>query len=145
MENQDYVIEKTGGNGKWSQYHYHIDKKNFEGDGSYSIVISSKDHAGNINENDAKGLKGWIYRKFSEQPVLVSDVRPDLRMKMVEEMLSRNGYFGSSASYELLYNKKNHKKARVDYFVNVAPPMTLTERVYTHLDIETLVEAINKI
>ena len=78
-------------------------------------------------QDDAKGLKGWIYRKFSEQPVLVSDVRPDLRMKMVEEMLSRNGYFGSSASYELLYNKKNHKKARVDYFVNVAPPKRITE------------------
>ena len=59
--------------------------------------------------------------------MLVSDVRPDLRMKMVEEMLSRNGYFGSSASYELLYNKKNHKKARVDYFVNVAPPKRITE------------------
>ena len=52
-EEQDYVIEKTGGNGKWSQYNYRIDKKNFEGDGSYSIVISSKDKAGNINENDA--------------------------------------------------------------------------------------------
>lgn len=60
VENQDYVIEKTGGNGKWSQYHYHIDKKNFEGDGSYSIVISSKDHAGNINENDAKDKKAEI-------------------------------------------------------------------------------------
>ena len=60
VENQDYVIEKTGGNGKWSQYHYHIDKKNFEGDGSYSIVISSKDHAGNINENDAKNKKAEI-------------------------------------------------------------------------------------
>ncbi|MGM9801908.1 MAG: BamA/TamA family outer membrane protein [Candidatus Limisoma sp.] len=78
-------------------------------------------------QDDAKGLKGWIYRKFSEQPVLISDVRPDLRMKMVEEMLGRNGFFGSTASYELLYNKKNHRKARVDYFVNVAPPKRITE------------------
>lgn len=60
VENQDYVIEKTGGNGKWSQYNYRIDKKNFEGDGSYSIVISSRDKAGNINENDAKDKKAEI-------------------------------------------------------------------------------------
>ena len=43
---------------------------------------------------DSKGLKGWIYRKFVEEPVLMSDVRPDLRMKMVEDMLDKNGYFG---------------------------------------------------
>ena len=42
-------------------------------------------------DEDSKGLKGWIYRKFAEEPVLISDVRPDLRMKMVEDMLDKNG------------------------------------------------------
>lgn len=52
MIDQDYTVTKSGGNGKWSQYQYTIDKKNFLEDGSYSVVISSMDKAGNTNEND---------------------------------------------------------------------------------------------
>lgn len=68
---------------------------------------------------DSKGLKGWIYRKFAEEPVLMSDVRPDLRMKMVEDMLDKNGYFGSTTSYDLKYSKKNSRKARVNYYTRL--------------------------
>lgn len=76
---------------------------------------------------DSKGLKGWIYRKFVEQPVLISDVRPDLRMKMVEDMLAKNGFFGATTSYELLYDKRNPKKARVNYTVNLPVPKYISE------------------
>lgn len=79
---------------------------------------------------DASGLKGWIYRKFAETPVLMSDVRPDLRMKMVEDMLEKNGYYGSTTSYDLVYSKKNHKKARVLYSVKLAAPKTIAEIRY---------------
>ena len=70
----------------------------------------------------SKGIKGWFYRKLVEEPVLISDVRPDLRMKMVEDMLAQNGYFGSTTSYELLYDKRNPKKARVNYSVRITRP-----------------------
>ncbi len=66
-----------------------------------------------IGRRIQKGLKGWIYRKFVEEPVLMSDVRPDLRMKMVEDMLDKNGYFGSTTSYELKYDKKKIPARRV--------------------------------
>ena len=79
---------------------------------------------------DSKGLKGWIYRKFAEEPVLMSDVRPDLRMKMVEDMLDKNGYFGSTTSYDLKYSKKNSRKARVNYYVRLAPPKRIAEIIY---------------
>ena len=75
--------------------------------------------------DDAKGLKGWIYRKFAEEPVLMSDVRPDLRTKMIEGMLANNGFFNSTTSYNLIYNKKNPKKARVNYTVNLSKPKVL--------------------
>ena len=71
---------------------------------------------------DEKGIKGWIYRKFVEQPVLISDVRPDLRVKMMEDMLAKNGFFGATSTYELLYDKRNPKKARVNYTVNLPDP-----------------------
>lgn len=79
---------------------------------------------------DCTGLKGWIYRKFAEDPVLISDVRPDLRMKMVEDMLGKNGYYGSTTSYDLKYSKKNPRKARVNYHVHLAHPKTIEEIQY---------------
>lgn len=78
-------------------------------------------------DEDSKGLKGWIYRKFAEEPVLISDVRPDLRMKMVEDMLDKNGYFGSVADYDILYDKKNPRKARVNYTIHLAPPKRIAK------------------
>ncbi|MCC8035715.1 MAG: hypothetical protein LIO77_07290, partial [Rikenellaceae bacterium] len=67
------------------------------------------------------GLRAWIYRSFAKQPVLVSDVKPDLRMGLVEDLLDNYGYFGSRASYEL-HPKKNPKKARLSYRVEIADP-----------------------
>lgn len=75
------------------------------------------------NWNDsAKGLKGWLYRKLVAQPVLISDVRPEMRVKLMEQVLDNNGYFGSVASYDIDYGKKNHRKARVNYTVHVPAP-----------------------
>ncbi len=77
------------------------------------------------NWNDtAGGLKGWIYRKFSEPPVLVEDVRADTRTKMIESILDDNGYFGSTATYSIK-NAKNPKKGTVVYDVKVSAPYLL--------------------
>lgn len=77
------------------------------------------------NWNDStKGLKGWLYRKFVEQPVLISDARPEMRVKMIESILDNNGYFGSSATYSLK-PAKNPKKASIVYDVNVSKPYLL--------------------
>jgi len=80
--------------------------------------------------NDSvKGLKGWIYRKYAESPVLVSDARPETRVKMLESILDNNGYFGSSASYQLK-PAKNPKKASVVYNVDVTKPYLLDSIIY---------------
>ncbi len=50
-EGKDYTVTHSGGNGKWSQYKYVINKKLFAGDGRYTVALYSKDAAGNINEN----------------------------------------------------------------------------------------------
>lgn len=74
---------------------------------------------------DDKGLKGWIYRKWSNPPVLVTDVRPELRVQMIEQLLENNGYFGSKASYAIEENAKNHKKATILYNVETTVPSRL--------------------
>ncbi len=67
--------------------------------------------------NPPKGFKHWIYEKLVEEPVLVSDVRPEVRTKM----LDNNGYFSGATSYTL--NKaKNPKKASISYTVYPGQP-----------------------
>lgn len=70
--------------------------------------------------DSARGFKGWIYRMFAKPPVTVGDVRPEMRLKMVEGLLANNGHFGSSAFVDVDYNKKNPRKARLSYRVDVS-------------------------
>lgn len=66
--------------------------------------------------NPKSGLKHWLYEKLVQEPVLISDVRPEIRTKMIDEILDENGFFRGAASYELIKGK-NPKKARITYRV----------------------------
>lgn len=70
--------------------------------------------------NPEKGLRHWLYNTFVEEPVLVSDVRPQVRAKMIEQILDNNGYFRGTATYELIH-PKNKRKAAVQYTVTPGP------------------------
>ncbi|MCH5221536.1 MAG: BamA/TamA family outer membrane protein [Muribaculaceae bacterium] len=75
-------------------------------------------------DNPPKGFKHWLYEKLVEEPVLVSDVRPEVRTHMIEQILDNNGYFRGSATYELEQNK-DPKKAKIRYSVNPGPAYTI--------------------
>lgn len=75
-------------------------------------------------DSESKGFKHWLYEKLVEEPVLVSDVRPEVRVKMIDQILDNNGYFSSSVSYELLQGR-NKKKAKIKYIVNAGPEYAL--------------------
>lgn len=75
-------------------------------------------------------FKKWMYDLLMSEPVLISSVRPELRMKMLQEILNNNGYFGSSTTYEIVPNKKNPKKARINYFIKASNPYTLSTIEY---------------
>lgn len=78
------------------------------------------------NWNDpGHGLKHWAYEKLVAEPVLVSDVRPEARVKMLDEILDNNGYFRGGASYELVQGK-NPRKAKIRYNVAAGPAYTLS-------------------
>lgn len=80
--------------------------------------------------DSAGGMKGWLYDKLVAEPVLISDIRPNVRTQMIESILDNNGYFGSKASYEFDIDKKNNKKARIKYTVDVAPPHFIDSIIY---------------
>jgi len=70
--------------------------------------------------NPERGFKHWIYEKLVEEPVLISDVRPEVRTRMIEEILDNNGYFRGTATYSLVQGK-NKRKAKVRYDVHTGP------------------------
>lgn len=77
------------------------------------------------NWNDpGHGFKHWLYEKLVAQPVLISDVRPEVRVKMIDEILDNNGFFAGSASYELVQGK-NKRKASIRYNISTGPAYTL--------------------
>lgn len=85
-------------------------------------------------DENSKGLKGWLYKKLVAKPVLISRVRPETRVNMINELLQSNGYFDSHSSYSLNYSDKNQKKAKITYEVNVRAPYTLGDISYINED-----------
>nr|WP_263324557.1 hypothetical protein [Neobacillus sp. Marseille-Q6967] len=60
VEGTDYTVTETGGAGQWSQYTYVVGKKQFTGDGRYTVAFYSEDAAGNVNENIDETKKAEI-------------------------------------------------------------------------------------
>ena len=76
----------------------------------------------NWNIKKEKGFKWWLYKKLSKKPVLISDVQPELRLKMVDNGLKDFGFFGVQSHYEVIPHKRNPKKAKISYWVDVPAP-----------------------
>ena len=83
------------------------------------------------NWNDSsKGLKGWLYRKWVKDPVLISEVKPEIRTKLMQQMLDDNGYFGSQVTYNVEHDKKNPQKAAIGYTLHVTDPYKIDSIMY---------------
>ena len=81
-------------------------------------------------DSKSKGFKGWLYKKLVSYPVLISRVRPDTRVQMINTLLQDNGYFDSEASYELHYKDSTQKKAKISYDVHVKEPYRISRVIY---------------
>lgn len=81
-----------------------------------------------------KGFKYWLYGKLSKEPVLISRVQPELRLKVVEELLGNHGYFGAETRYEFYPRKRNPKAGRVGYWVHIPLPYHLDSIAYLRLE-----------
>lgn len=74
--------------------------------------------------NPPSGFKHWIYELLVKEPVLVSDVRPQVRTQMIDDILDNNGFFSGTSSYQLTQGK-NKRKASLIYTVNTGNPYPL--------------------
>lgn len=80
----------------------------------------------NWNIKKEKGLKWWLYRKLSKKPVLISDVQPELRLKIVDNAMKDYGFYGTRLRYEII-PKRNPKKAKINYWVELPEPFQYGE------------------
>ncbi len=80
--------------------------------------------------NSKSKIGQWIFNKFADTPVYMSKVNPELRVKVAANILRNYGYFQGNVSYEIISNKKNPKKAKVKYIVDMRQPYYLDTVMY---------------
>lgn len=79
---------------------------------------------------DAKTKFGkWIYKCFASQPIYVSSVSPEMRVKVAQNTLHNYGFFRGKVGYEVV-TQKNPKKAKIRYNVQVGPLSRLDSIAY---------------
>ena len=85
----------------------------------------------NWGDSASTGFKRWLVKYLGRTPVLISDVKPDLRLEMMRDVLNNNGYFGSSVSYDLRYSR-DRRQARILYRVSLTQPYVLSNVEFFH-------------
>ena len=81
----------------------------------------------NWNLKKERGVKVWLYNRLAKKPVLLSDVNPELRVKVVENTAREYGHFGTKVRYELIHHKRNPKKVKLNYHLSIPAPYRLEE------------------
>ncbi len=76
----------------------------------------------NAFRNSKSMLGKWFFNTFATDPVLISDVNPELRAEVATEVLKYYGYFNGKTTAETITGKKNAKTAKVKYTVTLNEP-----------------------
>lgn len=74
-------------------------------------------------------LGKWIFKRFATQPVYVTTVSPDMRVKVATNTLHNYGYLGGKVDY-VLEKQKNPKKSKISYSVYSGPLSYLDSVAY---------------
>ena len=61
----------------------------------------------------------WMFKAFASEPVLISTVNPDTRVKVATNTLRNYGFFHGNIKYDIAYHGKKKRKAKMVY--NVTP------------------------
>lgn len=80
--------------------------------------------------NHQKGLGKWIFNHFAANPVFISTVNPELRVKVATNLLHDYGYFNGTVGYHVLVNPKDSLKAKIRYNVDMKNPFFIDTLYY---------------
>jgi len=89
----------------------------------------------NAFKKSEKGLGRWMFNRFASEPVLISTVNPDVRIKVARNLLRDYGYFNGQVSYEVIPTKK--RQAKIKYKVDMQQPYLLDSIFYSHYSART--------
>ena len=68
------------------------------------------------------GLSRWMFRLLATQPVLLSDVNPELRVKIAQNLLHEHGYFDGHVACDTLFGKRDPRQAKLRYRIVMHMP-----------------------
>lgn len=78
---------------------------------------------------EKRGLGRWIFNKLAANPVYLSTVNPDTRVKVAANLLRDYGFFNGAVSYSV-DSMKNPRKAKLSYKIDMANPYYLDSIMY---------------
>lgn len=93
--------------------------------------------------NSEKGFGKWMFKRYAATPVFISSVNPEIRTKAATNILRDYGFFNGTVGYEIIGNKKNEKKAKIQYFVDMKNPYFLDSVEYRRFSPE-MMELVNR-
>ena len=73
----------------------------------------------NAFNNSTSGFGKWMLKSFGTEPVVMSNVNPELRISVAKNVLQNYGYFRGDVDYDIIYGK--FRKTKTD---TVARPRT---------------------
>ncbi len=74
--------------------------------------------------NKKRKFGQWMFKKLAAKPVLITNVNPDVRVKVAHNLLKEYGYFRSDVAYELIPNPKDSLQAKIQYTITMRQPYT---------------------
>lgn len=72
-------------------------------------------------ERYEKGFGHWIFKKLAANPVLISTVNPDTRVKVATNLLHDYGYFNGKVTYQV-DSTRNPRAVKLSYDINMGKP-----------------------
>lgn len=72
-------------------------------------------------ERYEKGFGHWIFKKLAANPVLISTVNPDTRVKVATNLLRDYGYFNGKVTYQV-DSTRNPRAVKLSYGINMGKP-----------------------
>ena len=77
------------------------------------------------NVNKKSAINRFMMNWLAAKPILISTVKPETRIKIVQNLLRDNGYFNGTADYEIIPDKKDSLKAKIQYTIQLNKPYTI--------------------
>lgn len=81
-----------------------------------------------------RGVGKFMFKLFAAKPVFISSVNPETRVKSATNILHDFGYFQGKVTYDIVENKKNPRKAKIHYDLQMGEPYMIDTLKYERFE-----------